>query len=46
MESGGGEAGGGAGGEGADIGSPRFYEDEMDEASRIWRRMRETSAGV
>ncbi len=30
---------------GADIGSPRFYEDEVDEASRIWRAMRNSSAG-
>lgn len=29
----------------ADIGSPRFYEDEVDEASRIWRGMRDSSAG-
>lgn len=28
---------------GADVGSPRFYEDEMDEASRIWRGMRDSS---
>ena len=28
-----------------DIGSPRFYEDELDEASRIWRGMRESSGG-
>ena len=32
-------------GEGADVGSPRFYEDEMDEASRIWRGMRDSSGG-
>ncbi len=32
-------------GGGADIGSPRFYEDEVDEASRIWRAMRNSSAG-
>jgi hypothetical protein len=30
---------------GADIGSPRFYEDELDEASRIWRGMRDSSGG-
>jgi hypothetical protein len=30
---------------GADIGSPRFYEDEMNEASRIWRGMRDSSGG-
>ena len=30
---------------GADIGSPRFYEDETDEASRIWRGMRDSSGG-
>lgn len=32
-------------GGGADVGSPRFYEDEVDEASRIWRGMRDSSAG-
>lgn len=30
---------------GADVGSPRFYEDELDEASRIWKGMRDSSAG-
>jgi hypothetical protein len=29
----------------ADVGSPRFYEDEVDEASRIWRGMRDSSVG-
>lgn len=32
-------------GGGAGVGSPRFYEDEMDEASRIWRGMRDSSGG-
>lgn len=33
-------------GEGPDVGSPRFYEDEVDEARRIWRGMRDSSTGT
>lgn len=31
---------------GPEIGSPRFYEDEVDEANRIWKGMRDSSLGT